>query len=62
MTVKPPWLQDLEDDEEDMCLDAIIAGFIVLVAALICAFALFVTLGYLWPDIMALYESTRFSP
>jgi hypothetical protein len=62
MTVKPPWLQELEDDEEDMCLDAIIAGFIVLVASIICAVALFVTLGYFWPQIMALHESVRFAP
>ena len=59
--MKQPW-EDIEDDEEDLRLDALLAGGVVLVSALICAFALFVTLDYFWPQIMALYESTRFSP
>lgn len=59
---KQPWETDLEADEADLRIDALLAAGVVLVSSIICAVALFLALGYFWPSIMELYESTRFSP
>ena len=58
-----PWERDVPpEDDQDIYLDALIAGGIVLVSAIICATALFLVLGYFWPSIMAAFEAVRFVP
>lgn len=51
MTVKHPWETELDQDDNDPVIQAIITIAYVTALTLSCTFVLFLTLGLLWPHI-----------
>ena len=49
--MKPAWQDDIEADEADPYVDAILTGLLVIVMTAVCVFVLFFTLGLIWPHV-----------